>query len=475
MELTRRRKLYNNAMRNSAVALASYKYGWPIDTMRQAEIAKEIDEKIETARLSLVDLVRQVPGIDPQFAANFNPGSSKQVGYLLYDLLQIPATIKTKSGGDSTGKEALQLIVDSSCGLGSEIAQALRDIKVVKKLREAYIDNLQGISLVRPQAHVTAQLSGRWSYKDPALQTVPKKIKPMFVAHPGCYMVACDLSQAELRNIAQLAGDENMMGAYNRGEDIHAATAMAAFGCTAEQAKEYKYRNPAKVIGLGYNYSVLEDEKAAIGLHGQLVAKVPGITLESVLGILRRLREARGGIRAYKERIWQQAQRDDYVEEPISGRRRYFWNKPKDTETFNFPCQAMTAHIVDSAVQGIHEEFSDGEGLHLQRHDELIVGGPDLFRLCDMLWRHLRQTLSVRGHTMTYEIEFEIGNRWGEGMACIEPRARPGQYDHNEAVCACSFGGDKAEITGLANAVTWVKERVPPASALASVFPGESE
>lgn len=452
-------------MRNAEIARQSYLYGWPIDQARHAQIRGELETKIGDARRRFGELLDEMSEIPRDFRERFNPASPKQVSKLFYEFLEEPVRHHTKSGGDSTSKEALQEIVDYGSPQAGALAACLRDIKKFKKLKESYTDNTEGLPSISPQAHVTAQLTGRWSYRDPALQTVPAAIKPMFLAHPNGYLVACDLSQAELRNIAQLSGDIGMMTAYSRGEDIHAATAIAAFGCTPEEAKEKKNRNPAKIIGLGYNYSVLDDAKAAIGLHGQLIAKVPGLTVESMLATLQRLRAARGGVRTYKEALWERVQREDIVEEPLSKRQRRFYGKPKDTEAFNAPCQMMTATIVDAAIQAIAAEFDAAyrEGLHLQRHDELILGGRDLWRLADMLWRHMRQTLTVNGNTLTYEIEYAIGNRWGEGMAYIEPIARVGQYDSDEAICNCAFGKEKTTITGLRNAVQWVAERVPPA------------
>lgn len=458
--MTRRERLFQNAMRNAAVAMASYAYGWPIDRKRQEQIAAEIIEQIASHKSQLKELLQSVPA-PPEFLSRFNPASSKQTGKLFYDYLEEPVRHRTDTGAPSTGKEALQTLASFGSPLAAELARTLRSLREEQKLYDAYIKNLSGIDIVRPAAAVTAQLSGRWSYKAPALQTTPKRIKPMFTAHPGCYLVAADLSQAELRNIAQLSGDPNMMQAYRNGEDIHAATAMAAFGCTPQQAKEKKFRGPAKIIGLGYNYSVLDDEKAALGLHAQLIARAPDLTYESVLGIIRRLRAARPGVRTYKEQIWKQAQIDDYVEEPLSGRRRKFWGRPKDTEVYNFPCQAMTAHIVDSAIQNCHREFKNREGAHLQRHDELVIGGPDPHRLCTMLWKHLRQTHTVRGNTITYEIEFQIGNRWGD-HATVEPADSTTKDDPEQVNFNVAYGDEKDRLFGLRAAVNWVTERIPP-------------
>jgi len=453
---TRKQSLFANAMRNSRVALASYQYGWPIDKERQRRIASEIDEELEIADASLQSLV-------PDAVQPFNPDSPKQVSHLLYDILELSPPHKTKTGAPATDKAALTIIAQSGIEPAASIAAALKARKVLVKLRQSYIDNLADVDIIRPQAHVTAQLSGRWSYRAPALQTTPARIKPMFVAHPGCYLVACDLSQAELRNMAQLSGCREMLDAYTAGDDIHARTAMAAFGCSKEEGKEKRFRAPAKVIILGYHYSVLDDQAAAGGLHAQLISKWPDVTVEKVLGIIRRMRAARPEVRAHKERSWHKAQTQDYVDEPLTGRRRKFWGRPKDTDAFNFPCQAMTAAIVDRAIQGVDSEFAEREGLLLQRHDEIIIGGPDLYRLLSMSYRHMRQRHEVRGNAMVYEVELEVGNRWGEGMATIEPHPSPKILDVDEVKCAVTLGSEKVELTGLRSVAEWISARIPPA------------
>lgn len=419
---TRRQRLFAINMRNAEIAVASYRYGWPIDPVRQAQISDEINEGIEKQDATLVKLLQASP-IPKQFAASFNPNSPPQVGRLLYDILECPVKMRTPVGKPSAGKEALEQIMLMSDEPAKSLAQCLRQRKILTKLKEAYIINLQGISIVRPRAATSAQLSGRWSYRDPALQTTPPKIKPMFIAHSNQWMVFADLSQAELRNMAQLSGCPAMLGAYSRGEDIHANTAAASFGCTPEEAKTKPFRNPAKVIGLGYNYSVLDDEGAAAGLYPQLIAKRPGITFEQVLGAIKRLKQSRPRVQEYKANLLARALQLDYVEEPIHRRRRKFWGKVKDTEAFNFGCQAMTAAIVNDAIWEIHQRLDHScEGLLLQRHDELGLGGPDPLRLAQLLLDHLQRTVDVNGNTMVYEIDWWVGQRWGEGGASIEPK-----------------------------------------------------
>lgn len=447
---TRRQELYANSQRNRKVALASYRMGWPLDTAKHAEIASEIDDKIATLDAALAAELGELADAeeDADLGARvrgLNANSPPQIAWLFYEYLEEPIRLRTDSGAPSGGKAALEGIVRTGSPGAARIATILKDRKKFAKLREAYISNLAGVSLVRPAAHVTAQVGGRWSYRDPALQTVPQAIKPMFTAHPGCWMVACDLAGAELRSMALQAGCAPMLDAFNNGRDLHRNTASVLFGVSEEEVQPAQ-RKIAKGVGLGFHYSVLDFEGAAAGLYAQVGHLAKGLSFEMILGAIKRLAAARPEIMRFKEQTWERAQRLDYVEEPLLRRRRYFHGKPKDTESYNFAQQAMIAAIVDRAVQGIDAEFRGGEGLHLQRHDELIIGGPDLPRLCTLLWKHMRQTYTIGGNTLCFEVEFTVTRRWGEGVDIV-PVDLGRAF---KAECRCGWGADGVDLEKIA-------------------------
>lgn len=423
MTQTRRRKLYENSQRNRKVALASYRYGWRIDPVKQAEIAEQIraeitkQDGIVTAYLQEL-IAEEEDDKTRKFLEQLNPNSGQQLARLFYDILEEPVAYRTDQGAPSTGKAALEHISRHGMSPANEIARALRQRKIAAKLEEAYIRNLDGVTLVRPSAHVTAQVGGRWSYREPALQTVPGVIKPMFVAHPGQWMVACDLAGAEYRTMALQAGCVPMLDAFNQGRDLHRETAAVIFGVPVPEVTSQQ-RKIAKGVGLGFHYSVLDFEGAAAGLFAQVGHLAKGLTYQHILGAIKRLAASRPEIMSFKKALWESAKNNDYVEEPLNQRRRQFYGKPKDTESFNFPQQAMIAAIMDKAVQAIQAELKPGDGLHLQRHDELILGGDDPAHLCGLLWKHLRQTHTLGDHHITFEIEYTVMKRWGGGVNVV--------------------------------------------------------
>lgn len=420
MKKTRKQLLYENSQRNRRVAYNSYIYGWPIDLEKQQQIAEklnriitECDEKL-AAVLYRLRQSAETPE-ERRKLEKFSPGSSQQVAWLFYEFLDEPIVHRTNQGAPSAGAAARESISRHGQPDAKEIAKILDARAKAAKLVDAYIKNLSGVAMVRPSAHVTAQVAGRWSYRDPALQTVPPIIRPMFVAHPGCWLMLCDLAGAEYRSMALQAGCTPMLEAFAADGDLHKNTASVLFGVPENEVTP-KQRKIAKGVGLGFHYSVLDIESAAAGLYAQVGHLSPGLTFEMMLGALRRLAKARPEIMEFKRRTWESAKERDYVEEPVNRRRRYFYGKPKDTESFNFAQQAMIAAVVDRAIQAVDNEFEQGEGLHLQRHDELILGGPNPHRLADLLWRHFRQAYEIDGHRVLFEIEYTLTRRWGSGV-----------------------------------------------------------
>lgn len=437
---TRLQALYANSQRNRKVALNSMLYGWPVDQRKHVELKHKVQRFIDEADRDLKALLADLKDLlarteaQRKFFDNFNPNSGKQVAELLYDYLEQPVRFRTDQGSPGTGKAALEFVERTGSPEAQRLAKLLRKRKVNAKLQEAYIDGLEGVSLVRPSPHVTAQVGGRWSYQDPALQTIPSFIKPMFIAHPGCWMVACDLAGAEYRTMALQAGCKGMLDAFNNDRDLHKETAAVLFGVPVTEVTDAQ-RKIAKGVGLGFHYSVLNMEGAAAGLYQQVGHLSKALTMELMLGALQRLARARPEIMEFKAKLWEQAQKLDYVEEPLHKRRRYFYGKPKDTEAYNFPQQAMIAAIMDRAVQGIDAEFRSGEGLHLQRHDEVILGGPDPTRLCSLPWKHMRQEHALGDDRIMFEIEYKLFRRWGEGVV-IEPKKHGTEF---HVKCPCKW------------------------------------
>lgn len=412
------RDLCNKAMLKAAVARKSYAWGWHIWPKRQKKIAGEIEGEIVSSRKKIDELAQRYE-ID-----NFNPKSNPQLASLLYVTLEQPVVIRTKTGAPATGKDALaDMEKNTKSAVVREFVGVLRRWKTHIKLKDAYITKLQGVLVVRPSADVTGQLSGRWSYRAPAIPTTPDRVKPMWVARPDHWLVMADYDQAEIRVFGQCSQDPTFLESFEPGKDPHTMAAMHAFGVTKEQALQNcdpknPYSKTLRFLAKTYNfagmYGRLVEEISAKAILAQLRPHLPGLTYRHVLGTLRLYWRHRQVALEHKRTIWSRSQREGFVEEPYSHRRRYFWGVPKDTETFNFPQQAGIAAMVDQAIIAIAKELDwVNEGFLLNKHDEIGLEGRNPLRLCGLLNKHMAQEWTIEGITVPYSIEYSIGYIWG--------------------------------------------------------------
>lgn len=406
--------LYENASKNLDVVRQMRQWGWQLDVDKQASLNSELQFRIDGVTSEARELLSDDLSEDELRVLNFN--STQQIQHILYGVLGAPVRYRTAQGAPSADKKSLEHIARSENGLAGQLANLLIKRKTAAKLKEAYIDNLQNKPEVRPDINIVGQVSGRWSVTTPALQTVPPPIKPIFIAHPGNWLVLADFSQLELRINAQLAKDEALLEAYEKGLDVHRLNAADLFNLPLEDAGG-KWRNLAKTFAYRLSYCTMDEEGAAMGIFDTLSVKSKEITYKAVLSCVRRWWEQHPRLYERKKELLAKACKDWYVEEPFNHRRRYFYGpqKPKETEVFNFPMQAGGAAIVDAAIQAVHAKLDHTqEHLLLQRHDELAIEGPDPVRLAEVLWDNMTQNRSVDSIKMNYPIDLKVGLRWGQ-------------------------------------------------------------
>ena len=200
----------------------------------------------------------------------FNLNSPKQLGEILFGKLELPVVKKTASGAPSTDEEVLQKLAEDY-----PLPKVLLDYRGLAKLKSTYTDKLpKMINPATGRVHTNyaqaVAVTGRLSSNEPNLQNIPirtpegRRIREAFVAPEGCVIVSADYSQIELRIMAHISEDENMLKAFANNEDIHKATAAEIFGIAPEQV-ESEQRRYAKVINFGLIYGM-----SAFGLAGNL-------------------------------------------------------------------------------------------------------------------------------------------------------------------------------------------------------------
>jgi DNA polymerase I len=313
----------------------------------------------------------------------FNLNSPKQLGEIFFDKLKLPVVKKTPSGSPSTDEEVLQKLTEDY-----PLPKVLLEYRSLAKLKSTYTDKLP--KMVNPatgRVHTNygqaIAVTGRLSSNDPNLQNIPirtaegRRIREAFIAPAGSVIVSADYSQIELRIMAHLSGDENMLRAFAAGEDIHRATAAEIFGLALNEVSG-EQRRYAKVINFGLMYGM-----SAFGLAGNL-----GIERAAAQMYMEKYFIRFSGVKQFMDDVRQQAKSQGYVETVFS---RRLWlpeinspNGPRrqgaERAAINAPMQGTAADLIKLAMIDVQKWLTASQMktlMVMQVHDELVLEVPE--------------------------------------------------------------------------------------------------
>lgn len=312
----------------------------------------------------------------------FNLSSPKQLGEILFEKLKLPVVKKTPSGSPSTDEEVLQKLAEDY-----PLPKVLLDYRSLSKLKSTYTDKLpKMVNADTGRVHTNyaqaVAVTGRLASNDPNLQNIPirtaegRRIREAFVAPAGSVIVSADYSQIELRIMAHISGDENMLHAFAEGIDIHRATAAEIFGTTAADVSS-EQRRYAKVINFGLIYGM-----SAFGLAGNL-----GIERAAAQMYIEKYFMRFAGVKQFMDMTRVQAKSQGYVE-TVFGRRLWLpeINSPNgqrrqgaERAAINAPMQGTAADLIKLsmiAVQNWIETEQLKSKMVMQVHDELVLEVP---------------------------------------------------------------------------------------------------
>ena len=325
----------------------------------------------------MVELEREAYAIAGE---EFNLGSPKQLGAILYDKLGLPVLAKTATGQPSTAESVLAELAED----GYPLPQVIMHYRQVSKLKSTYTDRLPEqinprTGRIHTSYHQAVTATGRLSSSDPNLQNIPirtaegRRIRQAFVAPPGYRLLAADYSQIELRIMAHLAQDEGLLSAFRQGLDVHRATAAEVFGVPLEEVSG-EQRRRAKAINFGLIYGM-----SAFGLAKQI-----GVDRKEAQAYIDLYFARYPGVLDYMERTRVQAREQGFVE-TLFGRRLYLpeiqsrngaMRKAAERTAINAPMQGTAADIMKRAMVSVDGWLRDS-GLDarviLQVHDELVL------------------------------------------------------------------------------------------------------
>nr|WP_244145272.1 DNA polymerase I [Paraburkholderia mimosarum] len=349
----------------------------------------------------------------------FNLGSPKQIGQIFFEKLQLPVVKKTPSGAPSTDEEVLQKLAEDY-----PLPKLLLEHRGLAKLKSTYTDKLpRMVNAQTGRVHTNyaqaVAVTGRLASNDPNLQSIPvrtgegRRIREAFIAPPGHKIVSADYSQIELRIMAHISGDESLLAAFARGDDIHRATASEVFGVTPLEVSADQ-RRIAKVINFGLIYGM-----SAFGLASNL-----GITRDAAKLYIDRYFARYPGVARYMDETRMDAKSRGYVE-TVFGRRLWLpeingGNGPRrqaaERAAINAPMQGTAADLIKLsmvAVQKWLDERKIGTKMIMQVHDELVLEVPG-DELGEVRKRLPELMCSVAQLKVPLVAEVGVGDNWEE-------------------------------------------------------------
>ncbi|VXD18415.1 DNA polymerase I [Marinoscillum sp. 108] len=405
-------KLLHEVEEPLSYVLADMEYeGVKIDEQALAAMSKELEQESLRAQTEIFEIAGQ----------EFNIGSPKQLGEILFDKLKlIDDPKKTKTGQYATGEDILSRLANEH-----EIASKILEFREYQKLKSTYVDALpKMVSKIDGRVHTdyrqTIAATGRLSSNNPNLQNIPirtakgREIRRAFIPRSEEYeILSADYSQIELRIMASFSGDESMTQAFKEGVDIHANTASKVFKVPLDQV-ESSMRRKAKEVNFGIIYGI-----SAFGLSQNL-----NISRSEAGEIIEAYFTEFPKVKAYMDDVIEKARKQEYVE-TILGRRRYLRNINTKNFTMrgfaernaiNAPIQGSAADMIKVAMINVHNWMKKEKlksKMIMQVHDELVfdVHKSEIDLLTTKVDEFMKTAIQLE---VPMEIGLGRGNNWLE-------------------------------------------------------------
>ena len=361
--------LFNNIEMPLVEVLAEMQYeGIKIEKDKLESFGVELKQNIDELTKEIYDLSGQ----------EFNINSTKQLGEILFEKLKLPVVKKTKTGY-STDVDVLEKLKSEH-----PIIEKILEYRSLTKLNSTYVEGLKPYinkvtGRIHSYFHQTITATGRISSTEPNLQNIPtrielgKRLRKAFVPKEGYVFIDADYSQIELRVLAHISQDENMINAFKHDEDIHKQAASNVFNVPIEEVTK-EQRSHAKAVNFGIVYGISD-----FGLGEQI-----GVSRKKAKDYINQYLEKYSGIKKFMDDIVEKAKEQGYVE-TLFNRRRYIPElKSKNFNirqfgsrvAMNTPIQGTAADIMKIAMINVYKKLKEEKlesKLILQIHDELLI------------------------------------------------------------------------------------------------------
>ncbi|MEG1099742.1 MAG: DNA polymerase I [Cetobacterium sp.] len=377
------------------------------------EYFSNYSEELELRLNQLTEKIYEIAG------GEFNINSPKQLGEVLFLNLNIPPVKKTKTGF-STDSEVLEKLREQ----GHEIAESILEYRRLSKLKSTYVDPLPKMVDENNRLHTTfnqtGTATGRLSSSDPNLQNIPvrteegMKIRKGFIAETGHVLLGIDYSQIELRVLAEISQDENLIKAYAENQDLHSLTARKLFELDIDEEVTREQRDAAKTV----NFSIIYG-KTAFGLSQELK-----ISPKEASEYISRYFDQYPSVKHLEKEIIMYAEEHGYVEtyfkrkriiEGINSKNRVIKSQA-ERMAVNTVIQGTAAEILKKVMINLYDVLKDKNDIHmlLQVHDELIfeVEKEKALEYKDLIENIMKD--SIKFSKVKLEVNSSIGENWSE-------------------------------------------------------------
>lgn len=401
--------LFNNIEMPLVQVLADMQYnGMYVDKQELKNFGDELKKQLQELTTSIYQLAGE----------EFNINSHQQLGKILFEKLKLPVYKKTKNGY-TTDVEVLEKLKSQH-----PIIEKILEYRTLMKLNSTYVEGLipyinKKTNRIHSSFHQTITATGRISSTEPNLQNIPtrqelgRQIRKAFKPAEGKVYIDADYSQIELRVLAHISEDENMIQAFNNGEDIHKQAASKVFNIPIEEVTK-EQRSSAKAVNFGIVYGISD-----FGLANQL-----GVSNKKAKEYIEQYLNKYNGIKQFMDNIVESAKEKGYVE-TLFGRRRYipeiksnnymvrqFGNRV----AMNTPIQGTAADIMKIAMINVYKTLKENKinaKIVLQIHDELLleVSNEDKEKAKDILKNCMENAIKL---VVPLEVEISYGNSWYE-------------------------------------------------------------
>jgi DNA polymerase-1 len=380
------------------------------------KVLSDLSEKVNSAIKKLITKIHKEAGEE------FNVASSVQLREILFEKMKLPTEgIKKGKTGYSTAASELEKLHGQH-----DIIEMIEEFREMEKLRNTYIDVLPGLvnkktNRIHTNFNQAVTTTGRLSSSDPNLQNIPirtemgREIRETFIAEKGNVLVAADYSQIELRIVASLAQDKKMIEIFNKGEDIHKATAAIVNNVELDEVTK-KMRYAAKEVNFGVLYGM-----GAYGLAWR--TKMPQWQAKEFIN---KYFEQFSSVKKYIDETLKFAKKEGYVE-TLFGRRRYIpelsssnfqLRSAGERMAINMPIQGTAADLMKMAMIGVYEEVKseyskEDVRVILQVHDEIVLEvKKGLEKKVAKLVKDVMENITKL--RVPIDVDSNIGKRWGD-------------------------------------------------------------